>query len=767
MILVLRSLSISMATFTLAVVLLYGCGVEGDTPPNADSLLTRASRDGDPTRRPIRLYLAAEAMLAKGDTVRARDGFRDLVTWAATDPFRDGRGVNGCVGAALWRWLFLWEAEPSPGTDATSEMLDAAEYVLGSRSFFRMTSPALLGSLPRLKEDILRRIVAVSWRCGLKNRARQTLPAFLAVLSVPELSETVQAVLDDAVASGAVSRGEILLARGKRFQFLGKHAAAIGFLREAAETGSDSLRTEAELLLARSMRIAARPRAETLDILDGLIGDSDDPGIVQRAMLERAWTFHRAGKDRNDSRYRSELAAIADRFPTGSLADDALYELALYYKDRREDDTALRYFERLRAMTSGNDWLNLAHFQCFIAHYARGGDEDLREAADVLADLERLRPGGPMHLFALFWLGRLAEESGRTGEAEDYFRAVVGESPYDYFAVRARMHLAQGGKARTLVFPDSLTAEPLREAYLAALSPAKLRRDAVYHVMLGHGIASGLYRRVIETDRRLREAFPSQRLEDLTLGELDESRLFAGVVSLLSLRGAAYAAVEAMPDDDDNRLSVACAVGRRAGDWPVAIGLASSGDESPGRRRSIQKRPSFPAIAYPDIFRRSIMEHAAEFSVKPELLYAVMRRESLFHPSALSNRGAVGLFQFIPSTFKTLDRRWKLLASSGASSRLEYLLDPDLSIQLGARWFGDELLARQKGDILFAVMEHNAGYPAVRRWKERWKSEGRGDDIEFMIETIPYGQTRIFTRRVYTDMVIAGAAGFLTVQKDD
>jgi len=706
-------------------------------------------------------------MLARGDTVRARDGFRDLVSWAATDPYRDGRGVNGCVGAALWRWLFLWEAEPSPDADETAAMLDAAAYVLGSRSFFRMTSPALLGSLPRLREDILRRMVAVSWRRGLKNRARLALPAYLAVLSVPELSETEQAVFDDAVASGAVSREEILLARGKRFQFLGKHAAAIDFLKEAAEAGGDSLRTEAELLLARSMRIAARSRAETLNILDGIIGNSGDPGIVQRAMLERAWTFHRAGKGRNDSRYREELAAIADRFPAGALADDALYELALYYKDRGEDDKALGHFERLRSMTSGNDWLNLAHFQSFVAHYSRGGAEDLREAADVLADLERLRPGGPMHLFALFWLGRLAEESWRPGEAEEYFRAVVGESPYDYFAVRARMHLAHGDKARTLVFPDSLTVAPLREAYRAALSPVELRRDTVYHVMLDHGIASGLYPRVIETDRRLREAFPSQRLEDLTLGELDESRLFTGVISLLSMRDAAYAAVEAMPDDDDNRLSVASAVGRRAGDWPVAIGLASSGDESSERQRRIQKRPSFPAIAYPDIFRGSIMEHAEELSLRPELLYAVMRRESLFHPSALSDRGAVGLFQFIPSTFRTLDRRWKLLASSGASSRQEYLLDPDLSIRIGARWFRDELLARQKGDVLFAVMEHNAGYPAVRRWKERWKSEGRDDDVEYMIETVPYGQTRIFTRRVYTDMVIARAAGFLTAQPDE
>ena len=88
-----------------------------------------------------------------------------------------------------------------------------------------------------------------------------------------------------------------------------------------------------------------------------------------------------------------------------------------------------------------------------------------------------------------------------------------------------------------------------------------------------------------------------------------------------------------------------------------------------------------------------------------------------------------------------------------------FLRDPRLTIDLGARWFKEELLKRNDGDILLAVMEHNVGYPAVRTWRVAWESVGRGDDIEYMIETARFAETRIFARSVLTDMVIAEAIG--------
>ena len=105
-----------------------------------------------------------------------------------------------------------------------------------------------------------------------------------------------------------------------------------------------------------------------------------------------------------------------------------------------------------------------------------------------------------------------------------------------------------------------------------------------------------------------------------------------------------------------------------------------------------------------------------------------------------------------------LDERWHLLSSFGVESGQAFLLNPDLSIGLGARWF-DELLERNEGDILYALMEHNAGNPALRQWVTDWRARGRSDDVEYIIETVRFMETRIFLRGVISDMAIVGAAG--------
>jgi soluble lytic murein transglycosylase-like protein len=92
-------------------------------------------------------------------------------------------------------------------------------------------------------------------------------------------------------------------------------------------------------------------------------------------------------------------------------------------------------------------------------------------------------------------------------------------------------------------------------------------------------------------------------------------------------------------------------------------------------------------------------------------------------------------------------------------SREAFLSDPGLTIDLGARWFRKELLDRHEGNILLAVMEHNAGYPAVKDWIETWETAGRYGDVEYMIETAGFSETRIFTRSVLTDMAVAQAIG--------
>ena len=154
--------------------------------------------------------------------------------------------------------------------------------------------------------------------------------------------------------------------------------------------------------------------------------------------------------------------------------------------------------------------------------------------------------------------------------------------------------------------------------------------------------------------------------------------------------------------------------------------------------------------------------HSDRYGVPRELLYAVARKESWFSRAAVSSAGALGLFQFLPRTFEVLNERWQLLdGHSGATVTTEgYLTDALLSIDLGARWFR-HLIQVQSGSVVRAIMEHNAGGTAVGNWTNAWELEERDDDVEYMVETARYGQTRIFTRRVLELMAVAHGMGRL------
>jgi soluble lytic murein transglycosylase len=170
----------------------------------------------------------------------------------------------------------------------------------------------------------------------------------------------------------------------------------------------------------------------------------------------------------------------------------------------------------------------------------------------------------------------------------------------------------------------------------------------------------------------------------------------------------------------------------------------------------MQQHPDYLPVAYPRAYAEEIRGPAVQSALAPELLYAVIRSETVFNPAAESSRAALGLFQFIPSTFAALNAQWKLVPPGDPRAAESFLLSPDTNILLGARWFR-ELLSREGGNVLFALMAHNAGPGAVGRWKSIWARLRRLDDYEFVVDTVPYEETRGFARRALTALWIAGA----------
>lgn len=89
-----------------------------------------------------------------------------------------------------------------------------------------------------------------------------------------------------------------------------------------------------------------------------------------------------------------------------------------------------------------------------------------------------------------------------------------------------------------------------------------------------------------------------------------------------------------------------------------------------------------------------IASAAAKHSLPPELVRAVMHRESGFKPCAVSVKGAQGLMQLMPAT--------------AAQLHVADPFDPEENVQAGAL-FLKQLLKKYNGDLRLALVAYNAG----------------------------------------------------------
>lgn len=124
------------------------------------------------------------------------------------------------------------------------------------------------------------------------------------------------------------------------------------------------------------------------------------------------------------------------------------------------------------------------------------------------------------------------------------------------------------------------------------------------------------------------------------------------------------------------------------------------------------------------------------FDVDRALLYAIMRQESGFNPSAVNPAsGATGLMQLMPATARIV-----------AGDQAGNVKDPVVSMEIGQRYLN---LLTQDGtvgnDLIKLIASYNAGPGNLAKWIEA--SQARKDPLLFL-ETLPSDETRLFTQRV-------------------
>jgi soluble lytic murein transglycosylase len=142
-------------------------------------------------------------------------------------------------------------------------------------------------------------------------------------------------------------------------------------------------------------------------------------------------------------------------------------------------------------------------------------------------------------------------------------------------------------------------------------------------------------------------------------------------------------------------------------------------------------------LLYPRPYDKEVRAAARLTDLPDELIYAVMRQESLYRADAGSSAGALGLMQLLPATARRAARRWGLKEPARAD-----LLLPSVNVPVGAAEL-KSLLDRFDGQTLLATAAYNAGPGAVQRWLP-----ATAMDNDIWVENIPFNETRTYVQRV-------------------
>ena len=142
-------------------------------------------------------------------------------------------------------------------------------------------------------------------------------------------------------------------------------------------------------------------------------------------------------------------------------------------------------------------------------------------------------------------------------------------------------------------------------------------------------------------------------------------------------------------------------------------------------------------LLYPRPYDAEVNAAAHLAQLAPEIVYGVVRQESLYRIDAVSNAGARGLMQLQPATARSTARYYKR-----PTPALTDLFDPYINTALGAARLR-MLLDEFDDQIPVALAGYNAGPNAVTRWLPQEPL-----DSDIWIENIPYNETRGYVQRI-------------------
>lgn len=142
-------------------------------------------------------------------------------------------------------------------------------------------------------------------------------------------------------------------------------------------------------------------------------------------------------------------------------------------------------------------------------------------------------------------------------------------------------------------------------------------------------------------------------------------------------------------------------------------------------------------IAYPVKYQSWVEKYAAENHLNKYFVYAVIKTESGFDPSAESNVGARGLMQIMEDTFD-----WIKFKSDDESAVYGDMYDAETNIRYGCYLLG--YLMDEFGSVEVAAAAYHAGRGNVNSWLSDKKYSADGVHLD----NIPISDTAHYVNKI-------------------
>jgi soluble lytic murein transglycosylase len=187
--------------------------------------------------------------------------------------------------------------------------------------------------------------------------------------------------------------------------------------------------------------------------------------------------------------------------------------------------------------------------------------------------------------------------------------------------------------------------------------------------------------------------------------------------------------------DNDRDRAMAGEFGRSIGRLDLGVWAAR---EARADGANFYDRAAFPSVPIPPAYARNWA-----------FAHGIIRQESSFERTAVSNAGARGLMQLMPGTARQSARRAGVDYDFGRLTD-----DPQYNVLLGS-YYLSELMDEWGGSAVLVAAAYNAGSGNVRRWiATNGDPRLPGVDVVRWIEEIPFSETRNYVQRVLENTVV-------------